>query len=168
MEHDNPMYRIYLRHSYEVAVGESEDPNTQVGAILVDDELGIVSTGANQLCMRIDKTPDKLKYPNKAIYMEHAERNALFLAARRGAGTKELTMYCPWATCVECAKAIIQCGIKKVVRHQELYDHTPDRWKESVDRGWELLKESGIETVSWSGKIGNGVTIIFDGNEFSP
>ena len=168
MVHDNPMNRIYLRHAYETAMHYSQDPNTQVGAILVHDELGIVSTGANRLCNRIKETPDKLEYPQKTLYMEHAERNAIFLAAERGASTKNLIMYCPWFACVECSKAIIQSGIKKVVGHKEIHDITPKRWKESIEQGHNLLREAGIELELWSGKIGNSVVVQFNGQEFRP
>ena len=168
MEHDNPMNRVYLRHAYETAMDKSQDPHTQVGAVLVHDELGIVSTGANKLCNRIKETPDKLEYPKKKMYMEHAERNAIFLAAERGASTRGLTMYCPWFSCLECSKAIVQCGIKKVVGHKELYDLTPERWLESIEQGHALLKEAKVEMVIWSGKIGNGVSIQFNGETFNP
>ena len=166
MEHD-ALNRVYLRHAYECAL-DSDDPNTQVGAILVHDEMGIVSTGANKICDRIPVHEKLLEYPLKANYMEHAERNAIYLAAQRGASTRGLTMYCPWFSCVGCARAIIQAGIVRVVGHKTLYDITPKRWLKEIEVGHQLLREAGVKTDIWSGEIGSGLTIRFNGKDISP
>ena len=164
----NPMSRVYLRHAYEEAMSKSHDKHTQVGAILVHDTMGIVSSGANRICNNIEIDDSKLEYPDKKTYMEHAERNAIFLAAERGASTKGLVMYCPWFSCLECSRAIIQSGIRRVVGHKQIHDITPERWKESIEKGHGLLREAGVEMEMWSGKIGNGIEIMFNGKPFQP
>jgi deoxycytidylate deaminase len=69
---------------------------------------------------------------------------------------------------VECARAIIQSGIVAVVGHKEMFEAVNDRWKETVDQGISLLKESGVECNIWSGEIGSGIEILVDGKKFTP
>jgi len=165
---NDAMSRVYLRHSYQYAMSCSKDPSTQLGAILVKPQMGIIAWGVNGLPDRIKDEEDRWQYPKKSIYIEHAERNVIYKCAERGINTTGLTMYCPWFSCVECARAIIQSGIVAVVGHKEMFEAVNDRWKETVDQGISLLKESGVECNIWSGEIGSGIEILVDGKKFTP
>ena len=111
-----------------LAAERSKDPNTQVGACIVDDTNRIVSTGYNGFpygCSddeypwdRAGETPGKTKYP----YVVHAELNAILNASgKKLAGAR---IYVDLFPCNECAKAIIQSGIREVVYLSDKYAET--------------------------------------------
>lgn len=96
----------------------SKDPLTQVGACIVNNDKVIVGTGYNgfpKWCsdeeFPWDKNPDNA-VENKHSYVVHAEVNAILNA---NASTKDTTMYLWLFPCNECAKVIIQSGIKKII-----------------------------------------------------
>ncbi len=62
---------------------------------------------------------ERTEAPEKYVWIEHAERNALYLAARRGIRTRGCTLVVELVPCVECARAIIQAGIARVVINQD-------------------------------------------------
>ena len=108
----------------------SKDPSTQVGACIVDSENRIVSTGYNGLphgCSddeypwaRTGDCRNDTKYP----YVVHAELNAILNARGRNvAGSK---IYVALFPCNECAKAIIQSGIREIVYLSDKYAQTED------------------------------------------
>ncbi|MBR4256228.1 MAG: dCMP deaminase family protein [Clostridia bacterium] len=121
----------------------SKDPNTQVGACIVGDDKRIISTGYNGFprgCSD-DEFPwnregEETKYP----YVVHAELNAILNAGGRSlAGS---TLYVALFPCNECAKAIIQAGIKTVVYLSDKYDGTP-----SVCASKRMLRAAGVKLV---------------------
>ncbi len=82
----------YLRICRHVA-SRSKDPNTQIGCVIVGPAHEIRSTGYNSFPRGIrDDVPERLGRPAKYLWMEHAERNAIYNAAR--AGTSTTTMCC--------------------------------------------------------------------------
>jgi dCMP deaminase len=116
----------YFMSLAAVASFRSKDPSTQNGACIVDIEsLSPLSLGYNGFprgCSD-DEFPwareaEKV-YNTKYPYVEHAERNAIFNAARRGIGLNNSVIYIysekGYFPCDECARAIIQSGIKEVV-----------------------------------------------------
>uniref|UniRef100_A0A3P9BF45 Deoxycytidylate deaminase n=1 Tax=Maylandia zebra TaxID=106582 RepID=A0A3P9BF45_9CICH len=107
----------------------SKDPNTQVGACLVNQDNKIVGTGHN--CMPNDcegKLPwnrEGAKLDTKYIYVCHAELNAI-VNASANADVKGCTMYVTLFPCNECTKLIIQAGLKEVVYLCDKYHKTPE------------------------------------------
>ncbi len=112
-----------------LAAKRSKDPNTQVGACIVDSNNIILSTGYNGFpygCSddefpwdRAGETAGQTKYP----YVVHAELNAILNAGgRRVAGAR---IYVDLFPCNECAKAIIQSGIRTVIYDSDKYALTP-------------------------------------------
>ncbi len=109
-----------------LASQRSKDPNTQVGACIVDDDNRILSTGYNGFpygCSD-DEFPwnregEETKYP----FVVHAELNAILNA--RGKNLSGSKIYVALFPCNECAKAIIQSGIKEVVYLSDKYGTTP-------------------------------------------
>ena len=106
----------------------SKDPNTRVGACIVNNKNRIMSVGYNGFPMGCsddefpwDRTGDE--YNTKYPYVCHAELNAILNA--RGASLEGCKIYVALFPCNECAKAIIQCGIKEVVYLSDKYDGTP-------------------------------------------
>ncbi|MGB4984713.1 MAG: dCMP deaminase family protein [Erysipelotrichaceae bacterium] len=119
----------------------SKDPSTQVGAVIVNKEHKVLSIGYNGMPIGCsdDDFPwgregetNETKYP----FVVHAELNAI-LNAR-----KDLTdgiIYVSLFPCNECAKAIIQSGIKEIVYLSDKYAHT-----DSVKASKKMLVASGV------------------------
>ena len=107
----------------------SKDPNTQVGTCIVSDDNKILSMGYNGLpkgCSDDDfpwerAADDELdtKYP----YVTHSELNAIL--NYRGGSLEGAKLYVSLFPCNECAKAIIQAGIKTVIYESDKYDGSP-------------------------------------------
>lgn len=134
---------LYLREACRVAVEESTDLHTQNGAFLRSKN-GYFVAAANQL-PPIESLPERFERPLKYSFIEHAERNAIYQAARKGIATHNATLYCPWFACCDCARAIILAGISRVVGHVKTRVLTPDRWKESVALADQMFQEAGVE-----------------------
>lgn len=144
--------KTYLHHAYKIAM-QSPDPSTQVGAVIVHPELGPLSHGCNKPPDKINITDELLNSKDKNYYIEHAERNAIFDSMIAKYDPKGCTMYSTWAACPDCARAIISCGITRVVSHKEMYEKYSGSMKDLVDIGISMLENSGIEFILWSGKI---------------
>lgn len=92
----------------------SYDPSTKVGAVIVNTEKKVVSLGYNGFPRKVDDA--EIRYENREVkygFVVHAELNAILnsnLADCKGA-----TLYVTLSPCRECAKAIIQSGIRRVV-----------------------------------------------------
>ena len=125
-----------------LASGRSKDPNTQVGACIVDDQNRILSTGYNgypQGCSD-DEFPwnrDEGKGETKYQFVVHAELNAVLNA--RGKSLAGSTLYVSLFPCHECAKAIIQSGVKEVVYLSDKYNGTA-----SDIASKRMLRASGV------------------------
>lgn len=101
-----------------VASLRSKDPNTKVGAVIVDCLNHIVGTGYNGFVKGIDETKVPLTREGKWIdskypYIVHAEINALLNTTVLS--LKDTRLYCTLFPCNECAKAIAQSGIKEII-----------------------------------------------------
>ena len=109
-----------------LAARRSKDPNTQVGACIVSQDNIIISTGYNGMPKGCsddvypwDRVGEETKYP----YVVHAELNAILNA--NGRDLRGSRLYVALFPCNECAKAIIQSGVKEVVYLSDKYDGTP-------------------------------------------
>lgn len=150
----------YLGLAYKIAT-HSPDPRTQIGAILVDPiSKEIKSQGCNRppfgiSCQGYETSP-RLHHPLKNQFIEHAEKNVIYEAARSGVKTEGLIMYCPWS-CLDCARAIIQAGIIAVVGHDiEIYK-TNERWNESIQVANDILDEAGVIRHYYQGHLGKKI-----------
>ena len=106
----------------------SKDPSTQVGACIVSNENRILSVGYNGMPRNCDddeypwdREGDELN--TKYMFVCHAELNAILNF--RGGNLSGCRCYCTLFPCNECAKAIIQCGIKEVIYDSDKYADTP-------------------------------------------
>lgn len=155
----------WLLMAYQAAT-KSPDLSTQNGAVIVARD-NIVLQACNELPKRVKITQERLERPLKYSYTEHAERNVIYEAARLGVSIQGCTMYAAWAACSDCARAIIQSGIAKVVTHKQMMDGTPEHWKESIQAAMEMLKESGVE-VEFLDVVLNGPKVRFNGKVWTP
>lgn len=151
----------YIYEAYLYAQKTSTDPSTQNGALLVKPDFGVVAMGANHFPFGVKETLERWERPLKYKYVEHAERNSIFDAARNGKKTAGLIMYCPWFACADCARAIIQVGIREVVGHNTPIHDTAPHWKESIAEAMTMFSEAGLTLRYVEGEI--GVQIRFNG-----
>lgn len=131
----------------------SDDNYTQVGSVLLLSDNETMFIGSNNYPYKLSDAKLALANTNrdfKLQYIEHAERNVIYGAAQSEYSTKNSILYCTWACCQECARAIVISGVKKVVTSQYMYDITPERWKASIKTAHEILKEGGVELVFWA------------------
>ena len=115
----------YFMGIAQLAALRSKDPNTQVGACIVSPEHKILSMGYNgfPLGCSDDEFPwCREGEDNKYLYIAHSELNAIL--NYRGGSLEGTTIYVTLFPCNECAKAIIQAGIKEVVYDSDKYSGT--------------------------------------------
>ena len=111
-----PDWDHYFLSICRVVSARSKDPSTQIGCVIVGPAREIRSTGYNSFPRGIrDDVPERLERPEKYLWIEHAERNAVYNAARHGASLEGCTLYCQLTPCMDCARAIVQAGISEVV-----------------------------------------------------
>ena len=121
------MARIWAENSY--------CKRRQVGALLVKNQM-IISDGYNGTPTgfeNICETPENVSKP----YVLHAEANAISKVAKSSNSSDGATLYVTASPCIECAKLIIQSGIKRVVYAEEY----------RITDGIDLLRRAGIEVV---------------------
>lgn len=120
----------------------SKDPSRKIGAVIVGNKGQIISQGYNGFPRGINDSNDRYENRNeKYKFIVHAEANAIYNAIHNGASTNDATIYVTGLpVCHECAKAIIQTGISRVVM-----DTKPiDNWEESGQFTLKLFEEAGI------------------------
>lgn len=119
----------------------SKDPNTQVGAVIVDEDKKVVSIGYNGFPKGCDDdaypwTSEGSTLESKYAYVVHAELNAILNSPR---SVKGCTIYVSLFPCHECAKAIIQSGIKCIVYESDKYADS-----DSVQASKRMLKSASV------------------------
>ncbi len=128
----------------------SKDPSTQVGACIVDEDNKVVSIGYNGMPRQLDES--KLTWEkgeglnSKYLYVCHAEFNAI-LNIRNGSSLKGCTLYVTLFPCNECAKAIIQTGIKKII-------YLSDKYADSVSTlaSKKMFELAGVKLEKYQGR----------------
>ena len=136
----------FLRLAHEVSTW-SKDRSTQVGAVIVGDDKTPGPYGYNGFPRDVDDdAEDRHQRPTKYRWTEHAERNAIYNAARIGMGLKGCTMYVTHVPCADCARAIVQVGIREVVVDRAcLADQGfNDRWDEDAQVTRAMLEEAQV------------------------
>lgn len=129
----------------------SKDPNTQVGAVIVSDIDGrVLSTGYNGFpngCSD-DEYPwereGKSELDTKYFYVAHSELNAILNFRGDRKELENASLYVTLFPCHECAKAIIQSGIKRVYYDSDKYNGTNDNIASK-----RMLKSAGVEVIHY-------------------
>ena len=137
----------------------SKDPSTQDGAVIVDQEHKVVGIGYNGL--PIGCSDDEFPWDReggmletKYAFVVHAELNAILNSTRNLHGC---TLYVSLFPCNECAKAIIQSGIRKIVYEDDKYA-TAD----NVIASKKMLNAAGVELVRLGKRVRLNVEVISD------
>lgn len=133
----------YFMGVAKLASLRSKDPNSQVGACIVNPENKILSMGYNGF--PIGCSDDEFPWARegdtlntKYAYVTHSELNAIL--NYRGGSLEGCKIYVTLFPCNECAKAIIQAGIKTVIYADNKYDGTP-----SVEASKRLMTAAGVK-----------------------
>lgn len=138
----------YFMAVAKLAGMRSKDPNSQVGSCIVSQDNKILSLGYNGFPLgcsddeypwtREDEDPLKTKY----LYVTHSELNAIL--NYRGGSLEGSKMYVSMFPCNECAKAIIQSGIKTLIYEINKYPDSP-----AVLASMRMLESAGIEVKQY-------------------
>lgn len=124
----------------------SKDRSAKTGSIIVDCDRIIRSTGFNGFPRGInDDVEGRHERPAKYSWTEHAERNAIYNAARNGVTIAKCTCYVNWFPCIDCARAIIQTGIVRVVGLEP--DRHDQKWGADFRLSLEMFSEAGVEVA---------------------
>ncbi|WP_254616025.1 cytidine/deoxycytidylate deaminase family protein [Mycoplasma sp. OR1901] len=121
----------------------SKDPNTKVGACIINARKRVIGMGYNGMPSGNDNdfpwTRDaKEEKDNKYPYVVHAEINAILNSTTQ---LENAVLYTSLFPCSNCSKTIVQSGIKEIVYLEDKYHDTDDAW---ISR--KILKDSGIKT----------------------
>ena len=122
----------------------SKDRSRQTACVIVGPNREIRATGYNGFPRGADDTKDaRHERPAKYHWTEHAERNAIYNAARIGTPLDGCTIYMPWYPCADCARAIVQSGIVEVVAVAP--DWNDPKWAADFAMVTELFEECGTK-----------------------
>ncbi len=128
----------------------SKDPSTKTGAVVVGPDREIRATGYNGLVRGVDDNiSERMERPTKYDFFEHAERNAIYNACLTGISLKGCVLYATHAPCTDCARAIIQAGIKMVITNKIIIDENSPKgtWRDKLEYSAQMFKEAGIEYI---------------------
>jgi dCMP deaminase len=134
---------------------KSKDESTQIGAVVVGKDKEILTTGYNSFPRGLrDDLPERQERPQKYFWIEHAERNAVYNAARIGVSLKESAIYLTSGLpCADCARAIINAGIKTVYCKRVCTTKNKEKWIESQNMSLEMLGECGVDVIYYDSNL---------------
>ena len=131
-----------------VAATVSKDRSRRIGAVVVGPDDEVRSTGTNGFPRGIDDDVEaRHRAPEKYAWTEHAERNAIYNAARIGVSTAGCTLYATAFPCMDCARAIVQSGIALIVTPGPPEDDST--FDAHYPRVTRMLTEAGVRLVRW-------------------
>jgi dCMP deaminase len=126
--------------------GWSKDRSRKTGAVIVGPGNEVRSLGFNGFPRKVNDSVDaRHERPTKYKWTEHAERNAIYNAARSGTSTLDCRMYSDWYPCMDCARAIIQAGISKLICKEP--DWNDPIWAKDFAEVPTMLEEGGVQVV---------------------
>lgn len=141
MERQERWDRDYLALAAFWAQRKSKDPSTQVGAVLVSEDGLREYLGYNGFPRGVQDHPERYNVrAEKYKFVVHAEPNAILKAGLDARGGTIYTW--PFPTCNECAKLVIQSGIRRVVA---VVEKDADHWQESMEVARLMYEEAGVK-----------------------
>ena len=148
---DNLNWDEYFMGIAILSAKRSKDPSTQVGACIVDANNKVVSIGYNGMPRGVDDEEIPWGHgeglESKYLYVCHAEFNAI-LNTRDGSALQGCRIYVTLFPCNECAKAIVQTGIKEII-------YLDDKYHDSVENqaSRRILDMAGVKYTRYSGRV---------------
>jgi dCMP deaminase len=127
------------------AAARSPNEIRKVGVVLVTGDRSAEIAGCNSFPPGVRNLPERVVGDNRFLWLEHAERAALFEAARRGLATDGGALVSTYFPCSDCARAIVQTGLKTVATPRPEFDDPV--WGESFRTSATILAEGAVEVV---------------------
>jgi dCMP deaminase len=147
----------YFMEMANLVSTKSKDRSTQVGCVIVGPNREVRTTGYNGFCRGIDDdVEERHERPEKYLWSEHAERNAIYNAARNGIRIEDCTAYTTVFPCADCARGLIQSGVVRIVTRPINNQKTSIPLHNYVS-AMKMLDEAEID-----------VDMIYDGDEIVP
>lgn len=142
---------LKFRPIADAVASMSKDPSTKVGAIALDENMNIVSTGYNGFPRGVDDRIER--YADRDIkykFVSHAEQNLVAQAAYGGRSLKGCTvLLTSLFPCSACAKSLIQAGVVRVISPPP---STDPRWAEEAYFASTMFREAGVEVIHYDQK----------------
>jgi dCMP deaminase len=141
---------------------KSKDPSSMVGSVAVKDNIPLMS-GFNGFCMGVKDLPER--YENRELkykFISHSESNVCLLAGRQGISLSGSSLYTQTFPCENCAKSIIQSGIKtvKTLRSCEnIWADYNKNWIESKKVAGYMFQEAGVSILEYDIKCGDEILV---------
>jgi len=140
----------------EVVASKSKDRSTKVGTVIVGPSNEVRTVGYNGFARGVnDDIGERHSRVNgvKYLWTEHAERNAIFNAAKVGIPLEGCRIYVNLFPCSRCARAIIQSGIVEVIiDERNKTEECNERWKDDMKCSMQMLKEARVKVRFYIGE----------------
>lgn len=144
----------YFMSMVYLVASKSKDKKTHIGAIVVGPNNEIKTTGYNSFVRGLDDSVEERQLkPEKDFWFEHAERNAVYNATLIGTSLKNCKIYTNGTPCMDCARAIVQSGIKEVVIDKSWDDTNRGGDVDETMRTKKMFKEVGVKLRYWNGSL---------------
>lgn len=161
-------YKMLMQDAYRLAA-LSPDPSTQIGAFIINSgQQEWLTRTYNKPSLNWKMQDSDWERPRKYDLMCHAERGSLDQAAIYGISTAGATMVATWAACADCARGIVSCGVKKLVRHKALGVTATTGWEDSVSIGDQIMRTGGVELIDLIGPIPGAPAVMRSGSLYHP
>ena len=140
----------------ELSASKSKDDSVKVGCVLVTRDNDFITFGYNGFPRGVDEVDRNGRLlsvrwherPEKYKWVEHAERNAVYNAARMGKSTLGAVAYMNYNPypCADCARALIQAGVVEVVGPDRRFPGKGEGIHYHIDTSLEMFREAGVRT----------------------
>lgn len=136
-----------------LTAAQSGDNSMGVGCVIVGPDNEVRSTGYNDFPRGVQERDERRQRPDKYVWTEHAERNAIYNAARVGVSLKDCRAYVActdlkkggYIPCAVCCRAFIQSGISEIVEFWTDPAEGPDRpWVQNLPIAQKMLSEAQV------------------------
>lgn len=149
-----PDWDTYFMSLVVLVAMKSKDPSSHIGAVITTMDNQLVSTGYNGFPRGVEYTDlTRQERPEKYFFYEHAERNAIYHAARHGVSTMGCKMYTSGCPCADCGRGIIQAGIIEVIGDKAFDTQDNELWTEHAKRTIKMFREAGVTYRQWIGEL---------------
>lgn len=168
---DRPSWdQMYMDKCYKAAE-RSPDESTHSGCYIVARDNTPISFGYNGFPRGLANTPERQERPLKYQYFEHAERNAIYNAGRKGTSCLDAKLYVNWLPCSDCARGIIQSGISEVIAHKQgqmafTMSRNDTVWGADHHEVLGMFEEAGVAFRWYTGPIQMGLTGMWSGRRY--
>lgn len=137
----------------DVVKSKSKDNSTKVGALIFTVDYSIISTGYNGFPRGVIETEERSERPLKYKFTEHAERNAIYNASRLGIPLIGNDMcVSPLYPCTDCARAIIQSGIKTIWCDKPIEEMKSLKWYDDILLATDMFNEARVDVLYFERK----------------